>query len=125
LPRQWRQNWPVPTPQEEVDRDEHVHRLGNLTLLTTPLNSSVSNRPWPGKKEALTRHDVLLMNRGLREAESWDEASIDQRSADSIAAIIRTWPVPEGHDVSPPPPPPPPPTDTPPTPFPPSLAVGP
>src|SRR5699024_8492881 len=23
LPRQWRQNWPVPTPQEEVDRDEH------------------------------------------------------------------------------------------------------
>lgn len=101
LPRQWRQNWPVPTPQEEVDRDEHVHRLGNLTLLTTPLNSSVSNRPWPGKKEALTRHDVLLMNRGLREAESWDEARIDQRSADSIAAIIRTWPVPEGHDVSP------------------------
>ena len=101
LPQQWRHNWPVATAQEEIDRDEHVHRLGNLTLLTTQLNSSVSNRAWSGKREALTRHDVLLINRGLRDAEEWNEASIDRRTADAISAIVRTWPVPEGHEVTP------------------------
>jgi hypothetical protein len=59
LPCQWRQNRPVNSEQEETDRDEHVHRLGNLPLLTTPPNSSVSNRAWSGKREAMTRHDVL------------------------------------------------------------------
>ncbi|MBE9404278.1 DUF262 domain-containing protein [Brachybacterium sp. p3-SID1565] len=101
LPRQWRQNWPVATAQDEIDRDEHVHRLGNLTLLTTSLNSSVSNRAWAGKQEALTRHDVLLMNRGLRDAVDWDEASISRRTADAIDAVIRTWPVPTDHTVVP------------------------
>ena len=101
LPRQWRQNWPVGTEQEEIDRDEHVHRLGNLTLLTTPLNSSVSNRAWSGKQEAITRHDVLLMNRQLREAPEWSEPAIDRRTAVSVEAVIRTWPVPEGHAVVP------------------------
>lgn len=90
MPQQWRQHFPVATEQEEIDRDEHVHRLGNLTLLTTPLNSSVSNRAWPGKEVALTRHDGLLMNRGLREAEDWDEASIARRTGDSVDAVIRT-----------------------------------
>lgn len=97
LPQQWRRNWTVATAQEEIDRDEHVHRLGNLTLLTTQLNSSVSNRPWSGKREALTKHDVLLINRELRDAEEWTEASIERRTADGISAILRTWPVPEIH----------------------------
>lgn len=101
LPRQWRQNWPVSSEQAEIERDEHVHRLGNLTLLTTPLNSSVSNRAWSGKQQAMTRHDVLLMNRPLRDDPDWDEASIDQRTAASLNAVIRTWPVPEGHAVAP------------------------
>ncbi|APX34010.1 hypothetical protein BH708_16280 [Brachybacterium sp. P6-10-X1] len=100
LPQQWRQNWAVATAQEEIDRDEHVHRLGNLTLLTTQLNSSVSNRAWSGKREALTRHDVLLINRELRDAEEWTEASIERRTADAISAVLRTWPVPENHTAT-------------------------
>ncbi|ASK66188.1 hypothetical protein CFK39_10605 [Brachybacterium avium] len=101
LPRQWRQNWPVSTEQAEIDRDEHVHRLGNLTLLTTPLNSSVSNRVWSGKQEAMTRHDVLLLNRSLRDTAEWNEASIDRRTTINVNAVKRTWPVPEGHTVVP------------------------
>ena len=100
LPQQWRRNWPVTTAQEEIDRDEHVHRLGNLTLLTTQLNSSVSNRAWSGKREALTRHDVLLLNRELRDAEEWTETNIERRTADAISAVLRTWPVPEDHTAS-------------------------
>lgn len=83
LPQRWQDHWPVTDLQAEVDRDNHVHLLGNLTLLTSSLNSSVSNRAWPGedgKRAALERHDVLLINRGLRGVESWDEKSIIERT---------------------------------------------
>lgn len=104
LPRQWRQNWPVSSEQAAIDRDEHMDRLGNLTLLTMGLNSSVSNRAWDGprgKRESLTLHDVLLINRPLRNATEWDEKSIDRRTKSMTDAIIRTWPAPEGHTVTP------------------------
>ena len=104
LPQRWQDHWPVPDLQAEVARDNHVHLLGNLTLLTSSLNSSVSNRSWPGedgKRAVLERHDVLLMNRKLRGFESWDEKSIAERTEEAISALIRTWPAPEGHDVVP------------------------
>lgn len=104
LPRRWATHWPVESLQEEVDRDAHVDRLGNLTLLTRSLNSQVSNGPWRGangKQEALLSHDVLLMNRKMRDISAWDEDSIDQRTRQAADALIRTWPVPEGHDVEP------------------------
>lgn len=41
LPQKWPSNWPVDELEEELARSEHVHRLGNLTLLTTSLNSTV------------------------------------------------------------------------------------
>jgi hypothetical protein len=54
LPQKWRDHWPVDDDEgaEEV-RAEHVHRLGNLTLLTTSLNSKISNGPWASKRQAL------------------------------------------------------------------------
>ena len=48
LPQRWQDHWDVASPMEATARDEYVHRIGNLTLLTTGLNSSVSNGPWLG-----------------------------------------------------------------------------
>ena len=85
-----------------MERDSHVHRLGNLTLITSALNSAISNGPWEGstgKYRALEKHDVLLINRRLREmsADGWDEKRIDDRTAEMVDALLATWPVPEGH----------------------------
>lgn len=102
LPRSWRSHWPVADVAAEADRDEHVHRLGNLTLITGSLNSSVSNSAWlgeEGKRATIRRHDVFLMNRkivDLSEA-GWDERRIDERTEELITAITETWRVPEGH----------------------------
>jgi hypothetical protein len=101
LPRGWRAHWSVEGTAQEADRDEHVHRLGNLTLLTGALNSAVSNSEWlgaKGKRAALSRHDVLLINREItRDEVEWNEARIDQRTAELTQALLATWPVPEGH----------------------------
>lgn len=103
LPRGWRQNWPLNDPIAEAERDDHVHRLGNLTLLMGSLNASVSNSPWlgeNGKRAALNKHDVFLMNREIveRSADGWDEELIDARTAEMTTALLETWPVPAGHE---------------------------
>ncbi|PPG63116.1 hypothetical protein C5C27_06250 [Rathayibacter sp. AY2B7] len=102
LPRTWKTTWPVATVEEEVARDAHVHRLGNLTLITSSLNSSVSNGPWlgeTGKRAKLADHDVHLMNRRVRDSsrDGWDEARIRARTAEMIEAILATWPAPDEH----------------------------
>jgi hypothetical protein len=45
LPQKWESGWSVDGLEAEQNRAAHVHRLGNLTLLTSALNSSVSNGP--------------------------------------------------------------------------------
>jgi len=102
LPRSWQRSWPVEGIQAEVDRAEHVHRLGNLTLLTESLNSSVSNGPWlgpNGKWSKLEKYDVLLMNREIRRVseDGWDEAKIDARTLGMVDLLTMIWPVPPGH----------------------------
>jgi hypothetical protein len=99
MPRKWAAHW-QPDPVDTADhRDKLVHTLGNLTLLTGRLNSSVSNGPWQGKRTALVGHDVLLLNRKLLEAakEDWSNEAIRARTRDLIEAIISVWPVPAGH----------------------------
>ena len=102
LPQKWSAHWPVADLAAELDRSAHLHRLGNLTLLTASLNASVSNGPWlgaTGKWAKLEEHDVFLMNRAVRKVseDGWDEARIDRRTEDMIDGLIATWPVPAGH----------------------------
>lgn len=103
LPRNWSSHWPVDDVAARADRDEHVHRLGNLTLLTGSLNASVSNGAWlgdGGKRAALRRHDVFLLNRQVvdRSEDGWDEELIDARTVELIDAFVETWPVPVAHE---------------------------
>lgn len=102
LPRSWRANWPVGDPAAQATREDHVNRLGNLTLISGALNASVSNGAWlieGGKRAALNKHDVFLMNRALYEcsADGWNETLIDERTEEMTKAILETWPVPHGH----------------------------
>lgn len=103
MPRKWTMHWPHPDgPRGEGERDALIHTLGNLTLLTSRLNSKVSNGPWlgeTGKRHGLEAHDVLLLNRELLKAacDEWSDAAIRSRSEELSKAIIEIWPVPEGH----------------------------
>jgi hypothetical protein len=103
MPRKWATHWPTPDgPLGESERDRLIHTIGNLTLLTGPLNSKVSNGPWSGdegKWRALEAHDVLMLNRDLRDTApaAWTHDLIRARTDEMARMVIDIWPVPEGH----------------------------
>jgi hypothetical protein len=100
LPQKWPDHWPVQDAEAEEVRAEHIHRLGNLTLLTKSLNSKVSNGPWATKREALQAHDTLLLNSRLLSTveDTWNEAEIEARTEALIDVVLATWPVPADHE---------------------------
>jgi hypothetical protein len=106
MPQSWVKHWPLPPGGVELERDARVHRLGNLTLLTEKLNSTVSNGPWlgdGGKAAHFQAKDVVLLNSKLLKdysAKQWDEAGIDLRTKQTVDAVIAIWPVPRGHKVN-------------------------
>jgi hypothetical protein len=106
MPRKWLAHWPRPNnPDGEGERDRLIHTIGNLTLLTGPMNSKVSNGPWEGaggKWEALKAHDVLLLNRDLRDTatSAWTNEAIRARTEDMSAMVTAIWRVPAGHRSS-------------------------
>lgn len=100
MPQKWRKNWPASlTPDEEAERDRIVHQLGNLTLVTSPLNAKISNGPWGTKRFHLDLvNDVLITNEALRlGGPVWDETKIQRRTAFLIDQILQVWPAPTGH----------------------------
>lgn len=105
MPQSWMKCWPLTDGVSEAERDANIHRLGNLTLLTRKLNSTVSNGPWlgaGGKAGHLQEKDVILLNsRLLRDYSSkqWDEEGIVARTTQAIDTIMSVWPAPLGHKV--------------------------
>mgnify|MGYP000017528640 CR=1 FL=1 len=105
MPQAWIKHWPLPPGGSETERDARIHRLGNLTLLTKRLNSTISNSAWSGeggKASHLQEKDVVLLNSRLLKdygAKQWDETGIDTRTLQAIDAILSIWPVPPGHKV--------------------------
>lgn len=100
LPQKWQDSWPIADGHDPEERAKHVHRLGNLTLLTSSLNSKVSNGPWARKRPELLKHNTMTMTGRIieqTEHRAWDEDLIDARSEELIDALIRVWPTPTGH----------------------------
>lgn len=108
MPQGWRENWPVPgfdhledgelDPDRlarEMERDGAINTLGNLTLLTSSLNSSVSNGPYSVKMPAVRSHSSLAVNRDLSECDHWDESEIAGRATSLFGHAARIWQEPD------------------------------
>lgn len=101
IPRTWREHWPVIVEEPnarlvaEQQRDLYMHRIGNLTLVTGPLNASVSNNPWEAKRAELRKHSKLQLNSLLIENDHWDEDCITERGRWLATQVDRVWPGPD------------------------------
>jgi hypothetical protein len=116
IPQKWSQFYPLPTdrPAEEAEarRNLAVHKLGNLTLTTTKLNSSISNGSWPTKRKELNKHAVLLLTAGsvlqappgvnpnlsFTWPDTWDEDRVELRTLFLATIACQAWPAPTGAD---------------------------
>lgn len=99
LPQTWQENWPLPegaTDEAVAERDVAKHRLGNLTLVTSRLNPSMSNSGWQDKKAALDDHSLLMLNRGILRGDppAWNEESITSRGRELGRRALLLWPGP-------------------------------
>ena len=111
MPQQWGKHWPLPDHHTEEDlarRTSAVHQLGNLTLVTAKLNSSLSNNAWESKKSTIQKHSLLRLTTGsvLSRPETavefdeeawpgkWDEARIAARTQNLIGVALEAWPRP-------------------------------
>ncbi|MGE0026053.1 MAG: DUF262 domain-containing protein [Thermoleophilia bacterium] len=101
IPQSWQANWPLPAGVDEVAaiaaRAARIHRLGNLTLTSMPLNAALSNSAWRAKQKELNAHTRLFLNVDLidRYGAGFGDEEIDERSAWLAEAIRRVWPGPE------------------------------
>ena len=101
IPRGWNKNWKLPAGVTESERDRRVHLLGNLTLVTKNLNSSLSNDAWGKKKATLIERDIGFMNKKIIAAHPNDllDGDVDERGHELEKIVADIWPVPEGHKV--------------------------
>jgi len=101
LPRSWQEHWPVEAsdPGEEIvlekERSEHVHRIGNLTLVSGKLNPALSNASWQEKRPELDRHSHLRLNARLCQETNWNEQAIRARGEWLAGVVSRIWPGPD------------------------------
>ena len=101
MPQEWRKNWPGEEFDEDGNsKDDLVHQLGNLVLVTQALNSKLSNGSWMAKKEALAEHATLLTVRDVVDKHplEWTSRDIRERTSAQVEALIEIWPVPLGHE---------------------------
>ena len=104
LPQDWEEHWPLPSGLAADDRlaaeearAARIHRLGNLTITTLPLNSAMKNAAWPVKQKQLNKWGKLLINQWLVDEfpDRFDESSIDRRGEWLADRIVSIWPGPD------------------------------
>jgi len=111
MPQGWIANWPLADGSKGLDfmelysaaesdpraiatraRETAVQTLGNLTILSSGLNSAQSNYAWEQKRPELMKHSLLPLNQSLLELGAWNESAIQKRGADLYERAREIWP---------------------------------
>lgn len=99
MPQEWKGSWSPPDAEDqetaEYERSKLIHSIGNLTLTTHSLNSSMSNAPWEDKRCELQEHSILRLNSALTNRPCWNEDSIRTRSRQMAEWLSEYWPGPD------------------------------
>lgn len=80
----------------EERRARLLHTLGNLTLLTGPLNSAISNGPFAEKRPQIAANSALRLNARFQNQSivSWSEEDIVKRAEDLFGVATFIWSAP-------------------------------
>lgn len=103
MPQKWETHWSPPRKGDATEdetakqrRDRLLHSIGNLTLVTSRLNSKMKNGPWLEKRDMLKKHSKLYLSNDLIDhAHQWNEEAIIRRSRMLAEILVRVWPTPQ------------------------------
>jgi hypothetical protein len=118
MPAKWAKHWPLPggkiAPSQDFytalvtfkmsdaeakeirDREGVIDTIGNLTLVTQPLNSAISHGPFIDKRVELGR-SALILNREVVKQQVWSEFQIGERGLPLAEEAAKLWRRPDGH----------------------------
>lgn len=106
LPQEWRvEVWPLKedTSTARASRSQLLHTVGNLTLLTQPMNSALQNGPFRAKRPEITQ-SLLRLNAYFQrqpngelwgdDDRAWMEDQIVERGQHLFTVAKKIWPFP-------------------------------
>ena len=81
----------TPEPDDRFkDHASLVNRLGNLSLLSKRINTSIKNASFLKKRDDYAKSDLLLTNK-LIEWETWGSDEIEQRQDQMATHVASIW----------------------------------
>jgi uncharacterized protein with ParB-like and HNH nuclease domain len=96
MPKKWENNWGIIKDENEKrNRDRKLLTLGNLTIITQPLNSKIRDANWNDKKEKGLKSfsaDLETLNQYLSLTE-WNEITIGLRAENLYEKAKTIWKV--------------------------------
>ena len=98
MPKKWRNHWSSPKHPEE--RDRKLKLLGNLTIITQSLNTSIRDAEWKVKLAGKGDNNGLMQNASgitittdYLKLEDWNEIEIQKRADFLYNKIVDVWKV--------------------------------
>lgn len=98
MPQKWMTNWPLPEGGNADWRMHLVRTLGNCTMITQSLNSTISNEQWNIKLEGKNNKgglkvyaNGLLTLDGVLTLDEWSEDKIMERSKRLAERACMVW----------------------------------
>lgn len=70
--------------------DEHIDRLGNMTLVSTELNRELKRKPFSEKKKIL-KASTLKITKKIQEYETWNSESVNDRQNWMASFAVQRW----------------------------------
>ncbi|MNG18789.1 hypothetical protein D3C84_1028860 [compost metagenome] len=101
MPQKWRiEDWPLERDDAEARarRERLLHSIGNLTLVTSAFNSSLSNSAFAVKRPEIVTTSLLMLNTHFQaygENDPWNEEEIVGRAENLFAHALKIWPIPK------------------------------
>lgn len=74
------------------ERDIYLHSIGNLTLVTSRHNASLSNDTFSNKREKLFENSTLVLNKEVYKEKTWDIWEIEVRAGEMFTLFCKIWP---------------------------------
>ena len=75
-----------------IERDNLIHSIGNLTLISHIANSSLSNNTFFDKTSETKKYTLLELNREINEEGNWDIQEIKDRTKRLHKMFCKIWP---------------------------------